>query len=148
MNELVQLQSFIDEHKSELSDEIYTKICEYNLKAFNKEQNCFYKVSYDILSLQRNFRDNLELVKTRKTGIIRIPEHTFSKFLRLITEDVDTENHPEMDIIYRQLDITPIYLSVEGDILIDKEDEDEESVEYYRKLRINNCCIINSIVKL
>lgn len=150
MDQLNELQSFIDEHKGELSDEIYKKICEYNLRTFNREQNCFYRVNYDILKMNRNFRDNVRLVKERKTTIIRMPEYTFTKFLSLICQDIDTEKHPEMDIIYQQLDIPSIDLTIEGDVIVQNEDDDEEDemTEYHRRINISNCCFINSIVKL
>ena len=147
MDELNELQAFIDEHKGELSDKIYKRICEYNLRTFNKQQNCFYRVNYDILAINRNFRDNMRLYKERKSTIIRIPEYTFTKFLSLICQDIDTEKHPEMDIIYQQLDVPSIDLTIEGDVIVENED-DNEMTEYHRRIHISNCCFINSIVKL
>lgn len=150
MEELSELQNFIDEHKNELSDEVYKRICEYNLKTFKKERNCFYRVNYDVLKFQRTFRDNIRLIKERKTTIIRMPEYTFTRFLALVVEEVDVEKHPEMDIIFRQLDIPSIELTIECDVIIiaEEEDEDNDVSEYHRNIRINNCCFINSIVKL
>ncbi len=142
-----QIQSYLDDHKEQLSSEIYKELSKLNLEQFKICSNNLYKITYLVNSLLRYNRNNFQLVSNKLENIIKIPEEVF----------VQLKNHIEnggqcidcnlaFDIVKKQLHNFPISINIGGDTHCN-DDDCIELAEYHREIIINQPLIVVSIEK-
>jgi hypothetical protein len=86
IDNIQELQSFIDENKEHLSDGSYLSICELTQKIMDKSKNSFYEIEYlesFITKINSNYQVDFRPHKT----FIKLSDETFTKLHKQIAED-------------------------------------------------------------
>jgi len=142
-----RLQEYIDEHKEEISSEIYKNISELNMRQFNIHQNNFYKVTY-ITHIARKFdQDDVNIKPEKRTSIVKIPYDTYLQLEHHISlGNTCIDCMLCFEIVRSQLISQENYITFEGT----ESCEDTDCIyhtEYFRQIKIQPSLIILGIEK-
>lgn len=111
-----KIQSFLDEHKQELSDKMYKELSELNLEQFKNNQHNFYEVTYYINTTHHFNKDVYGLFHKKRKQIVKLPDESYKAILNLIENGntcIDCRN--EFKILKEQIFADDMWLTSENE---------------------------------
>jgi len=145
----LEMQSYLDEHKEELSSEIYKQLSDLNMKQFKIKSNNFYKVTYITSNVHKFSRHVYQISPHKKTTYIKIPLEVYEKIQEHLGRGRNCiDCAPEFKIIKDQLFIEQLNINIEANGTCSNIECDECcEVEIDREIELINGVIITKIEK-
>ena len=143
-----KIQSFLDEHKQELSDKLYKDLSELNLEQFKTKQNNFYEVIYYTNTIHHFDKDVYGIFPKKRKQIVKLPEESYKAILELIEKgNTCIDCRDEFKILKEQVFVDDLWVTSENEHPCSDIDCDEHA-QCCVNIRLINSILVSKIKKI